>query len=139
MEKVRFGTYVQAFGDNSVAAHISGISPLKLMIGIYAICGITAGMAGTVEVMRLGVCDPSKIGLDIELDAIAATVIGGTPISGGKVKVVGTMLGVLIMRIITIMVNMNNIQFEYSLILKAGVVVLAIFLQKVSNQLKNRG
>ena len=66
----------------------------------------------------------------IELDAIAATAVGNTPMSGGKANIVGTIQGVLIMQIITTMVNMNNIPYSASLILKTLVLVIAVYLQK---------
>ena len=61
-----------------------------------------------------------------EMDAIAATVVGGTPISGGKANVIGTIFGALILQLITIMINMNNIQYEYTYIIKSCIIIIAV-------------
>ena len=74
------------------------------------------------------------MGLTKEMDAIAATVVGGTAISGGKPHVVGTVFGALALQLITIMVNMNNVPVPYSRIIKAAIIIGAICLQRLKSK-----
>ncbi|MHC1771980.1 MAG: ABC transporter permease [Flexilinea sp.] len=129
--KTRFGTYVQACGDNKNAAYFAGISTAGVLIITYTLCGLLSSFAGLMEIALSTGADPYNLGLNNELDAIAAVAIGGTPMSGGKPRVAGTIAGVFILRIATIMVNMNNVAYAYSLTIKAGILILAILLQRV--------
>jgi ribose/xylose/arabinose/galactoside ABC-type transport system permease subunit len=79
---------------------------------------------------RLSAGDPSTIGILIELDAIAAVVVGGTPLSGGKVSVAGTVMGALVMAVITATFIMNDLPFTYAQILKAVIILLAVYIQR---------
>ncbi|HEX2640580.1 MAG TPA: ribose ABC transporter permease, partial [Pyrinomonadaceae bacterium] len=79
---------------------------------------------------RLGASDASKVGDGIELDAIAATVVGGTALSGGRATVIGTVIGALIMIVITTSFNMNNLKFPYSLVIKAAIILFAVYIQR---------
>lgn len=130
LKKTRFGVYVQSYGDNKIATKMSGVNTGILLIVVYGLCALLAGASGIIETARIEASDPSKIGKMVELDAIAATAIGGTPLIGGKANILGTVMGVYIMQIITVMVNMNNIQYAYSLVIKTVIVVLALYLQK---------
>lgn len=131
VRKTRFGTYVQSCGDNMNAAYFAGISTAGVLIISYALCGLLSSFAGLMEIALSTGADPYNLGLNTELDAIAAVAIGGTPMSGGKPRVAGTVAGVFILRIVTIMVNMNNVAYAYSLTIKAGILILAILLQRV--------
>ena len=71
-----------------------------------------------------------SLGQLIELDAIAAVAIGGTPFTGGKPHVLGTVIGALIVQLVTVSVNMNNISFHYSLAIKALIIIFALYLQR---------
>lgn len=129
MRKMTFGRYVQAMGDNYKAARLSGINTFLTTIVIYAVCAVMAGMAGLIETARLSAADANAIGRLIELDAIAAVAVGGTSLNGGKANVAGTVIGALMMQVITVSVNMNNIPFSYSLVVKAIIIILAIYVQ----------
>ncbi len=133
MKKTVFGTYIQAMGDNKKASSLSGVNTVFIVIAVYTISSIMAGMAGIVETARLSAADANAIGKSIELDAIAAVVVGGTPMTGGVANITGTVIGALIMQIITVSVNMNNIPFAYSLVLKSLIIVVAIYLQRDKN------
>ncbi|MCA1634406.1 MAG: ABC transporter permease, partial [Acidobacteria bacterium] len=74
--------------------------------------------------------DAPNIGLNIELDAIAATVVGGTPLTGGRATVLGTLVGALIMQIITVSFNMNDIKYSWSLVVKAAIIIFAVYIQR---------
>ena len=105
MKKMRFGAYVEAMGDNRKAARLAGVKVSGMLILIYILSGFLAGVAGLVEAMRMSAADPINFGLQIEVDAIAATAIGGTNMAGGKANLAGTVAGVFVMQIITVMVN----------------------------------
>jgi len=130
MNRMTFGLYVQAIGDNGKASRLSGVNIPLVMIGIYGISALLAGTAGLLETARLSAADANSIGKLIELDAIAAVAVGGTPLNGGKARVIGTAIGALIMIVITVSVNMNNIPYAYALVLKSIIIILAIYLQR---------
>ncbi|MEY8338551.1 ABC transporter permease [Lachnospiraceae bacterium 62-35] len=129
IRKMRFGAYVEAMGDNLKAAGLSGVNVSGMLILIYMLSGLMAGFAGLVEAARMSAADPINFGLQIEVDAIASTAIGGTNMAGGKANLAGTVAGVFIMQIITVMVNMNNIPYSYSLVIKTLVVIIAVCAQ----------
>lgn len=121
-----FGRYIIAVGGNESAARLSGVRVNRTKILVYAVSGLLAGLAGLIYTAKLGASDASKVGDGIELDAIAATVVGGTPLTGGRV----TIIGALIMQIITTSFNMNGIKFSYSLVIKAVIILLAVYIQR---------
>lgn len=125
-----FGRYVIAVGGNEAAARLSGVRVNRTKIAVYAVSGLLAGLAGLIYTARLGASDAGKVGEGIELDAIAATVVGGTPLTGGRVTIVGTVIGALIMQIITTSFNMNGIPYSYSLVIKAAIILLAVYIQR---------
>jgi ribose transport system permease protein len=127
---MKFGRSVEAIGDNSRAARLSGINIPVVLLQVYVACGLLAGVAGIVEAARINAVNAGSLGLYIELDAIASVAIGATPFSGGKARMLGTVIGALIVQIVTVSVNMNNIQFHYSLVIKAVVIILALYLQR---------
>lgn len=134
LQKTRFGIYVQAYGDNPQATRISGVNTVFAVTLCYAICNLYAGIAGLVDIGISTSADPAQMGLTKEMDAIAATVVGGTPIVGGKPNVWGTVFGGLVLQLITIMVNMNNVPYAYSRVLKAVIIIVAVFAQSVATK-----
>jgi len=93
------------------------------------ISGGLAGLAGMILSARTGSALP-QAGISYELDAIAAVVIGGTPMTGGRAHVLGTVVGALIMQMITLTCVMNNIPDQYAQVFKAVIIVLAVFIQR---------
>ena len=130
VRRTSFGSYVAAVGGNEAAARLSGVRVHRTKIAVYALSGLLAGLAGLIETARLGASDAQKVGLNIELDAIAAVVVGGTPLSGGRATVVGTLIGALIMQVITTSFNMNRIGFAWSLVIKAAIIIVAVYIQR---------
>jgi ribose/xylose/arabinose/galactoside ABC-type transport system permease subunit len=130
MRATTFGRYVIAVGGNETASRLSGIKVNRTKIAVYALSGLLAGMAGLIETARAGASDAAKVGLNIELDAIAAVVVGGTPLTGGRATIVGTLIGALIMGVITTSFNMLLIPFSWSLVLKAAIIVIAVYIQR---------
>jgi ribose/xylose/arabinose/galactoside ABC-type transport system permease subunit len=130
MRATAFGRYVVAVGGNEAAARLAGIKVHRTKIAVYALSGLLAGLAGLVETARLGASDAQKVGLNIELDAIAATVVGGTPLTGGRATVLGTLVGALIMQVITTGFVMNGISYSWSLVIKAAIIIVAVYIQR---------
>lgn len=131
VKRASFGYYVQAVGENFKAARFSGINTILIIVSVYAISAFAAGIGGLMEASRACSADPNAIGKLNELDAIAAVVVGGTSMNGGKARVLGTVFGALIIQLITVSVNMNNIPFAFSQVFKAVVIIMAVYLQKV--------
>ncbi|HEY0004518.1 MAG TPA: ABC transporter permease [Pyrinomonadaceae bacterium] len=130
MRATSFGRYVMAVGGNEAAARLAGIKVHRTKIIVYAISGLLAGLAGLIETARLGASDAAKVGLYIELDAIAAVVVGGTPLTGGRATIIGTVIGALIMQVITTSFNMRGIPYSWSLVLKAAIILIAVYIQR---------
>lgn len=128
--KTNFGLYVQAIGDNSTASKLVGLKTRMVLIGTYVLCAFLAGCAASFETLRLCSADPNNIGNNIELDCIAAVAIGGTSMSGGKAVIWGTLVGALVMQLITTMMNMNNIFYAYALVIKSVIIIAALYLQR---------
>ena len=81
--------------------------------------------------MAVTSADPIKIGNTYEMDAIAAVIFGGTPSSGGRARIIGTLLGVLTITLIKMMINMNDVQYEYSYVVRGSFVLLAVVAQNL--------
>ena len=125
-----FGRHIVAVGGNEAAARLAGIRAERVKYTVYIISALLAGLAGLIETARLSMGDPSKIGVNAEFDAIAAVVVGGTPFSGGRANVLGTVVGALIMQVISTSFNMLLIPFTWSLVLKSVIILFAVFLQR---------
>ena len=128
--KTAFARRVEAIGDNRRAARLVGINILRVTIGVYVLCAILCAVAGVMEAARGGRVDAGRLGMFIELDAIAAVAIGGTCFSGGRARILGTVFGAVLVQLVTVIVNMNNIEYHYSLILKALVLIAAVWAQR---------
>ncbi|HEU4565150.1 MAG TPA: ABC transporter permease [Gemmatimonadaceae bacterium] len=125
-----FGRYVLAVGGNPKAARLAGVPVQRTLITVYALSGVLAGIAGLLEASRLGASDAAKIGLNVELDAIAAAVVGGTALTGGRATIVGTVVGALVMQVIATSFNMLLIPYAWALVLKAAIIVVAVYFQR---------
>jgi ribose/xylose/arabinose/galactoside ABC-type transport system permease subunit len=130
MRATAFGRYVLAVGGNEAAARLAGIKTHRTKITVYALSGLLAGLAGLVETARLGASDAQKVGLNIELDAIAATVVGGTALVGGRATVLGTFVGALIMQVITTSFNMRGYSVSWGFVIKAVIILIAVYIQR---------
>ena len=130
VRRTTFGRYVLAIGGNRAASALSGQPVRRTLLAVYVISGILAAIAGIIVTARLGGSDPSNIGLLIELSAIAAVVVGGTPLSGGKVSIIGTVAGALLMQLISSTFVMNNLPFTYAQMLTAVIIIAAVYAQK---------
>jgi ribose/xylose/arabinose/galactoside ABC-type transport system permease subunit len=125
-----FGRYVLAAGGNPAAARLAGVPVNRTIVSVYVISGLLAGLAGLIEASRLGASAAAKIGQNVELDAIAAVVVGGTLLSGGRATILGTVVGALIMQVIATSFNMLLVPYAWSLAFKALIILFAVYLQR---------
>ncbi len=129
LARTRGGRYVYAIGDNEPAARLAGIRVSWHKVSVYVIAAALAGLAGLVHCAQLQQGNPND-GVAYELDAIAAVVIGGTALSGGVGTVGGTLIGILIIGIISNAMGLNNVDANLQLILKGAIILVAVWLQR---------
>jgi len=129
----RFGRHVYAVGGNELAAKVSGVNTDRVLIGVYALTGALAGLAGIVLSSRI-MSGPPATGVGYELDAIAAVVIGGTSLSGGVGSIAGTIVGVLIIGVMNNGLDLLNVSSYWQQIVKGVIIVLAVLLDKKAKQ-----
>ncbi|MCC6796199.1 MAG: ABC transporter permease [Candidatus Hydrogenedentes bacterium] len=126
----RFGRYLVAVGGSEVAARLSGINVSWVKLRVYALSGFLAGIAGIIHACQNHQGSPNA-GVAYELDAIAAAVIGGTSLAGGKGGIVGTVVGTLALGILSNLLGLNNVDENTQWMLKALIIVGAVWLQSV--------
>ena len=123
-----FGRYTRAVGENEKAAHFTGLPISRVKLAVYTLSGLATGLAGVIHTARNHQGNPND-GVAYELDAIAAVVIGGTPLSGGQGSIFGTVVGTLIMGILTNILRLRLIDANLELMIKAVIIVSAVWLQ----------
>ncbi|WP_299774590.1 ABC transporter permease [uncultured Pseudoteredinibacter sp.] len=134
----RFGRYLYAIGGNERAAYLSGIPVARVKVWVYTLSGALAGIAGVLYCAQYLQGKPDA-GTGMELDAIAAVVIGGANLMGGRGTIPGTLLGVLIFGVLSNVLQLNNVDSNTQLLLKGIIIVLAVLLQQFDwNKLKTR-
>jgi ribose transport system permease protein len=129
--RTRFGRYVYAVGGNERAALLSGLPVARVKLAVYTIGGALAGATGLVLTSRLDAGDPAT-GIGYELDSIAAVVIGGTSLSGGRGSILGTVLGCLIIGVLNNGLILLNVQPYWQQVVKGIVIVAAVALDRQS-------
>jgi len=132
LERTVFGRYVRALGGNALAARYAGLPIQRVQIAVYTLMGMLAGVAGVLHCARTTTGDPNA-GIAAELDVIAVVVIGGTNLAGGKGTISGTLIGTLIIGILTNTLGLNNVDSNTQLMLKAGIIILAVALQRTNS------
>lgn len=133
LKYTRLGRYIYALGGNESATQLSGINVDKVKIIVYALSGLLCAVASTIEVSRLSSAQPTA-GTGYEMDAIAAVVLGGTSMSGGRGKIIGTLIGALILGFLNNGLNMLGVDAYYQMIVKGGVILLAVLVDKKTNK-----
>ncbi len=123
-----FGRYIVAVGDNEAAARLAGVPVNAVKFAVYGISGLLAGLAGLIVVAINFSSDANQVGLNMELDAIAAVAVGGTALTGGKALVSGTLLGALIIQLIRYTLLANGIPDAVALIVKAAIIIVAVYV-----------
>lgn len=127
LKYTRLGRYIYALGGNESATRLSGINVDKIKITVYAISGLLCALASTIEVSRLSSAQPNA-GTGYEMDAIAAVVLGGTSMAGGRGKIIGTLIGALILGLLNNGLNLLEVDPYYQMIVKGAVILFAVLI-----------
>ncbi len=132
-QKTKLGRYIYAIGGNEQAAKLSGINIKKVKMTVYAMAGALAALGGIIVTARLDSAQPNA-GISYELDAIAAVVIGGTSLSGGKGSVWGTVMGAIIIGVLNNGLVLLNVSPFWQQVVKGGVILLAVIIDKIGEK-----
>lgn len=132
-KKTVFGRLIISIGSNETATRFAGIRVERYKFFVYVICGVACALAGILATTRTGVGSP-VFAIGFELDAIAAVVVGGASLAGGKGTVTNTLIGVLILSIISNLMNLLNIQGYHQQVVKGGIIILAVLLESLKNK-----
>jgi ribose/xylose/arabinose/galactoside ABC-type transport system permease subunit len=124
-----YGRHLYAIGGNAVAAGLTGINIQRYKLGIYALCGLVAGIAAIILTARSNAGQPNA-GTNLELDSITAAALGGTALSGGRGSVLGTILGVLILGVLNNGMILLGVTQFYQFILRGVLLILAVLIQR---------
>lgn len=124
-----FGRQVFAVGGNERAAELAGVRTARVKYAVYAIGGLLAGIAGILSIGINGTVDAANLGLGWEFLAISAVVVGGTPLTGGRPRLWGTLGGVALLQLLTFTLTSHNIPKETANLVQAAVIVAAVALQ----------
>lgn len=130
LNKSALGRKIYAVGSNERAAQLSGINTVRVKLFVYSISGLTSTLAALILVSRLNSAQPT-LGTGYELDAIAATAIGGTSMTGGRGKISGTLLGILIIAVLSNGMNILGISSYYQDVVKGIVILLAVLVDRI--------
>lgn len=136
MSRTVFGRYVYAVGGNPEAARLSGVRVRSVTVIVYTICGALAGLGGIVQSAKLGAGDP-KLGVMLELDVIAAVVVGGTSLMGGEGRIFGTLIGAFIIAVMRNGMNLMNIGSPEQSMVLGAVVLVAVLIDTWKRQRGN--
>ena len=130
LKGTKFGTYVFAIGGNETIARFSGIRVDRIKILCYMLVGLCTGVAATIESARMAAVAVVSSGYLYEFEAITAALIGGTSLAGGRGRIVGTVMGAILLGVINNMMIMLNISPYLSGAVKGGVILFAVLLQR---------
>ncbi|WRS27416.1 ABC transporter permease [Oscillospiraceae bacterium MB08-C2-2] len=134
MDRTKFGKHVYAVGSNETAAWLAGINVHRIKIAVFVITGLMSGVASLLYASRLTAIQASNAGLNFEMDAIAAVAIGGTAMSGGRGKIMGTFLGILMFRMINNILTMANVPPFLSGLVSGIIIIVAVLMQNFQNK-----
>lgn len=127
VRRTTFGRQLLAIGDSRPAAQLAGLPVRRVLICVYICSGVLAALAGFLATARLGASDPTALGNLMELSAITAVVVGGTPLSGGRVRIVGTVAGAVLIQLLTATLIKHDLPPSWTQIAQAIVIVLAVY------------
>jgi simple sugar transport system permease protein/ribose transport system permease protein len=126
-----FGRYVLATGGNAAAARLAGVPVNRVKMAVYCISGFLAGVAGLIVVAINRSSDPHRVGEYMELDAIAAVAVGGTPLSGGRATILGTFIGAMIIQLLRFTLIAHNIPDGITRMVIAAAIIFAVLAQRL--------
>jgi ribose/xylose/arabinose/galactoside ABC-type transport system permease subunit len=127
VQRTTFGRRLVAIGGNRAASTLAGLPVKRVLVGVYALCGLLAGVAGVLATARLGASDPADVGLLMELSAITAVVVGGTPLTGGRVRVLGTVFGAILMQLVNATLIKHDLPDSTAQMVQAAIIVVAVY------------
>ena len=127
-----FGRHVIAMGGNADATRACGINTKRVRLGVYMLSGVCATISAVVTTARAASAQIAA-GKDMEMDIIAAVVIGGTSMNGGNMNIIGTVFGCLIVGMITNGMNLMGINSNYQIVAKGALILLALVIDRISN------
>ncbi|GAA4543918.1 ABC transporter permease [Amycolatopsis samaneae] len=130
VRRTAFGRRLVAVGGNRTASTLAGLPVKRVLVGVYAISGVLAAIAGVLATARLGASDPADVGLLMELSAITAVVVGGTPLTGGKVRVLGTVMGALLMQLVHATLIKHDLPDSAAQMVQAAIIVVAVYVAR---------
>ncbi|MEC3978525.1 ABC transporter permease [Amycolatopsis sp. H20-H5] len=130
VRRTTFGRRIVAVGGNRSASALAGLPVRKVLVGVYALCGVFAGIAGVLATARLGASDPADIGLLMELSAITAVVVGGTPLTGGRVRILGTVMGAVLMQLVRATLIKHDLPDSTAQLVQAAIIVVAVYVAR---------
>ncbi|BCF90574.1 ribose ABC transporter permease [Paraburkholderia largidicola] len=129
LRKTVFGRHIYATGGNAESAKLSGVKVDRIQLYVYTISGVMAALAGVVLTSRLNSAQPTA-GTGYELDAIAAVVLGGTSLTGGRGWIFGTLVGALLIGVLNNGLNLLDVSSFYQQVIKGGVILLAVLIDR---------
>lgn len=135
--KTPFGRHVYAIGDNERAAQLSGVRVKRIKILVYALSGFCAAIAGIVVASQLVASHPST-GTAFEMNAIAAVVLGGTSLAGGRGSILGTIIGAFVIGILADGLVMMGVSEFWQMMIKGIVIIVAVIIDQVQNRVQHR-
>jgi simple sugar transport system permease protein len=130
--RTAIGLFIESVGNNETASYFAGINAHAVKLWVYAFCGFCAGVAGLIEASTIKAADANNAGLYLELDAILAVVVGGTALTGGRFHLLGSLVGALIIQTLTTTILTRGVPVQYTLVVKALVVLAVCLLQSPS-------
>ena len=133
LAKTKTGRAIYAIGGNEQAARLSGLNVDRIKLGVYIAGGVLAALGGLIETASVGSATP-QAGSDLELDAIAAVVIGGTSLTGGRGNLAGTFAGVLLMRVIRNGLNLTNVDSNWQRVAIGGIIMVAVGFDEIQKR-----
>ena len=125
-----FGRRLLAIGGNRASAELAGLPVKRVLITVYVVCSVLASIAGILAVARIQSSDASSVGLLIELSAITAVVVGGPPLTGGRVRVLGTVAGALLMQLVVATMIKHNLQPSTTEMVQAVIILIAVYVAR---------
>ncbi|MEU2588569.1 ABC transporter permease [Streptomyces avermitilis] len=127
VRRTTFGRQLLAIGDSRPAAQLAGLPVRRVLITVYVCSGVLAAVAGFLSTARLSASDPTSLGQLMELSAITAVVVGGTPLTGGRVRVGGTVAGALLIQLLTATLIKHDLSPSWTQLAQAVVIILAVY------------
>jgi ribose transport system permease protein len=133
LERTRYGRHVYAVGGNAQAAKLAGVRVNRVTTSVYVAAGACAGLAGVIFAARVISAQPTA-GTGYELDAIAAVVLGGTSLAGGRGRIIGTLVGSVILGVLSTGLILLNVPFFTQLLIKGVVIILAVAIDSLKQR-----